>query len=320
MSLYRLQPDFFHLSVSDVAPKELQDLMTHNWFSLSKRPRYEPIRHQVGKSFIEVTGSAEYGGIANMFDADVLIYLISNLQHAKNTDADLGSGWKFTVYDVYKFLDKKRMNGYGYRHLRESVLRLHHTHVRTNLRSPDQAWDRTISWNWLPFVDIKERVTTDEQTRAASSEYNVSLCQFLFDAVVERSDVLTLPRDYFSLTSPLHRWMYQWVRKSAGRDNWSEKVTSIYNKSASQSPWNRFLYEMRQLANKGSILDYTVRLDDSGRKSVMYFERMSTYVDQGDLTKVRDSRKTKPVESDPRQQDMGLTLSSLTNKYFGEDD
>ena len=70
------QLDFFVVDTIDFRAKHVLDLMQRNLFGLSKRKRTEPIVHEEKGSFIKVTGDDDYG-IANVFDQDLLIFLIS---------------------------------------------------------------------------------------------------------------------------------------------------------------------------------------------------------------------------------------------------
>ena len=78
------QLDLFLSLGADVSAREKQDLMARNWFALGKRKRTTTIEHQFGDDWIRVTGHEDYG-IATIYDNDILIYLISQLNEAQNS-------------------------------------------------------------------------------------------------------------------------------------------------------------------------------------------------------------------------------------------
>jgi len=91
-----------------------QDFMSRSWFNLSKKKRTKGIEHYFGRDksqYIKIYGS-EKTGIANIFDNDVLIYLITQLRAKLDGRTKVGENeilnagiLEFSGYDYLLFVD-----------------------------------------------------------------------------------------------------------------------------------------------------------------------------------------------------------------------
>src|SRR5512135_2494936 len=80
-SIEEKKENLFKAQALDPSPRDQQDLMSLPFFSLSKNKRTEPIIYEQGnvKVFIEGRPSV---GIATIWDADLLIWIASQLNSA----------------------------------------------------------------------------------------------------------------------------------------------------------------------------------------------------------------------------------------------
>ena len=243
MKLLPAQLDLFVADALDVRAKHVMDLMSRNLFTLSKNIRTEPIHHQLNDSFIRVTGDEEHG-IANVFDQDLLIFLVSQLVHAKNLGGEISRRVQFSGYEFWRFTGKKRINGYGYTRLWESLERLHHTHIETDIRLGDRRRNHQFTW----LSELEQRWYGSRHIG-----YEVIIPEWLFEAVAkEKPWVVTLNPMYFQLTSPIERWLYLFARKSAGKqkEGWHESIDSLYDKSASLNSKDQFERSIRNILKR----------------------------------------------------------------------
>jgi len=236
------QRDLFIPSVSDTSPKELQDFMTHNWFSLSKQRRTEPIEHRFGDSWIKITGDSKLG-IANIFDNDLILFVISSWIKKLNEGGTIEPRFYFTGYEYFTFLGKDRYGGTGYKDLWKAMERLHHTFVSTNIRQGNTA--RHHSFNWLS--EIKQ--LKDGDTHRG---YSVVMPDWIYDSVKNKKLILTLDEKYFNIRGGLERWLYLFARKSAGwqTTGWAEGLDSIYKKSGSKGTFTEFKRSINKLVKR----------------------------------------------------------------------
>jgi len=244
------QLDLFISSAFDVAPKEHQDLMARNWFSLAKKKRTAPIEHRFGDNWVKITGDKKYG-IATIWDNDIIIFVIAQYMDAVNNGIDVGRRFQFTGYEYFQFIGKKKFGGKGYADLWKSLERLHHTFVETNIRMDEGR--RHHSFNWLS--EIKQ--LSDGSIHRG---YEIVIPEWLYQSVVEKKLVLTLDDGYFDIRSALERWLYLFARKSSGyqRSGWAEGLYSIYMKSGSMGTYAEFKRTVNKLVKRGNFLGYTI--------------------------------------------------------------
>lgn len=296
--------DLFIASAFDIRIKKDLALGAENFFSLSKKPRYEPIVHNLpsGKITIEATGGVP---IATVFDEDILIYLVSQLVHGKNeyeagrSKDSISRTITFNAYNLWQF-QKKNKQGRSYQELWEALERLYNTRIKVELKrttqidedaSVDEEGDGYI--RWLSSITRKTeqmwRTVKDEKTGEKvrkrvnwTTGFQVEIPERFFKAV-EENKVITLDDRYFSIKSPLERWMYKFIRKSVGKGNndnfkyWS--FDQLHAKSASTNTLTQFKQAIKKLMNKNEmrLFEYTAEYAKSGfaskHHSGIYFDR-----------------------------------------------
>jgi len=77
------QLDLFVSAGGDIAARDAQDLMAWPFFSLAKSKRVRPIDFRMGEVSILVEATAEHG-MATIWDADVLIWVASQIVEARD--------------------------------------------------------------------------------------------------------------------------------------------------------------------------------------------------------------------------------------------
>ena len=280
-----------------------QDFMSRSWFNLSKKKRTKGIEHYFGKDksqYIKIYGS-EKTGIANIFDNDVLIYLITQLRAKMDGRTAVGENeilnagiLEFSGYDYLLFRNarmrrknrrrsnetiesvKSKVSGRDYDELWKSLMRLHNTHCETNITA--NGYTFTEAWNFLSSV----RKETDSHGRV--NGIRVQLCEYLVNRVQETSSLLTFDADeYFDLTSGLSKWLYLFCRKAAGTGanrQWEESIENLYSKSGSTDTLRAFRARIKKIAAKGRLIDYELKYK-SGEgevRDVLVIRKASTYV------------------------------------------
>ena len=265
------QLDLFIATASDVSPKSHQDLMARNWFSLTKRKRTEPIFHQFQDNWVKITGNDEHG-VATIFDNDILIFVIAQYVSAMNQGMKTGRRSQFTGYEYFKFIGKRKTGGKGYADLWNSLQRLHHTFVETNIRLGSET--KQHSFNWLS--EIKQ--VKDGSTHRG---YELVIPEWLYESITDKKMVLTLDENYFNIRGGLERWLYLFARKTSGWQSggWTESIESIYQKSSSMGSLSEFKRKLRNIERKQSLLGYTMETIEGRRGDGMYFLRKNELIE-----------------------------------------
>ena len=255
----------FSAMFTDVALKDEREVMEVPFLSLSKRPRLKPIEYSVNGTEVKVTGG-DYG-IANIWDYDLIIWLMSQVQCAKNI-------WRPTSRKIrfhrssYLLAVRRAKGGTQYKNLEDSIIRLRTTSIKTNIREKEKGKGRLFSWldgepNWE--TDSKGKITW----------CTVSLSEWLYEAVSNDKYILTLNKDYFLLTGGLERWLYRLIRKSVGTqvEGWKWKLSTLHKLSGSSNKLKYFNDDLRKYIKKNStLLDYNIQINnyDDKRESYLF--------------------------------------------------
>ena len=243
--------DFFVCDFLSVSPKHDLASMEHPIFSLSTRPdrRILEYRH----NDVEVTVTPSVRGRATIFDADILIFCISQLMAALNAGRPVARTLTLTAHDLLRATGRET-SGDSYRRLRDAFERLSGTRIVTNIETGGE--ETTTGFGLVDAWEI-QRKTKDGRMISVS----VRLSDWMYRAVMAKS-VLTLHRDYFRLRKPLERRVYEIARKHCGQQSeWRISLDLLLKKCGSNSPRRVFKQMIKVLIEHDHLPDYTVRLE-----------------------------------------------------------
>jgi plasmid replication initiation protein len=238
--------DFFVCDFFGVAPKHDLASMEHPLFSLSTRPDRRILNYQ--HNGVEVTVTPSVRGRATIFDADVLIFCISQLMAALNAGRRVARTLTLTAHDLL-LATGRETSGDSYRRLRDAFERLAGTRITTNIVTGED--EVTTGFGLIEAWEIVRRTRGGRMVSV-----QVTLSEWLFQAVLSRS-VLTLSRDYFNLRKPLERRLYELARKHCGKQPmWRVSVEVLLKKSGSTSPRRVFRAMLREVIARDTLPDY----------------------------------------------------------------
>ncbi len=260
--------DFFVCDFFGVAPKHDLASMEHPIFSLATRPDRRILSYRHNDVDITVTPSVR--GRATIFDADILIFCISQLMGALNAGKPVARHLTLTAHDLL-LATGRETSGDSYRRLKDAFERLAGTRITTNIATGDK--DVTQGFGLIEAWEIVRR------TRAGRMvSVSVTLSDWLYQAVLNRS-VLTLNRDYFSLRRPLERRLYELARKHCGYQHlWRVSLETLLKKSGSTSPRRVFRAMVREIIAKDGLPDYRFEEEDG---DVIAVTRKDVVVEKG---------------------------------------
>ncbi|MQX79377.1 replication initiator protein A, partial [Sinorhizobium medicae] len=263
-SSQRGQLNLFRALSGNFAARDIQDLMAKPFFSLSKSPRVTPIDFSDNKSSILVE-AAPVHGMANMWDADLLIWVTSQIVEAR--DAGLRTSRRITTtpYQILKFIGRGTSSR-DYQRLKAALNRLQSTTISIAIRQPLKGGSHRFSWinEWKELADRNGRPQGIE----------IILHDWLYRAALDDRSVLTIDRAYFDLTGGLERWLYRIVRKHGGkqRGGWRFDFRHLHQKSGSLSPFKRFAFELRDIIRRQPLPGYTLTEVKVGRQVLLAFK------------------------------------------------
>jgi len=253
------QGDFFVCDVFAAMPKHDLASMEHPLFSLSTRPDRRILNYVHNDAEITVTPSVK--GRATIFDADILIYCISQLMAALNAGRQVSRTLTLTAHDLL-LATGRETSGDAYRRLRDAFERLAGTRITTNIATGPKD-DPTETTTGFGLIESWQIIRKTRGGRMIS--VSVTLSEWLYRAVLARS-VLTLSRAYFSLRKPLERRLYELARKHCGHQpQWRVGVATLAKKSGSQSPLRVFRAMLREIIARDPLPEYHLTELDGDR-------------------------------------------------------
>lgn len=257
------QLDLFVGAGSDIAARDAQDLMAWPFFSLAKTKRVQPIDFRMGEVAILVEATAEHG-MATIWDADVLIWVASQIVEARDAGKATSRLIAATPHEILTFT-RRGTGKAGYERLKAALDRLQSTSIATSIRQDGARRRRRFSW----INEWRERL--DDKGRALGIEMIVP--DWLYEGVLDRALVLTIDPAYFALTGGLERWLYRIVRKHGGKQKggWSFDISHLHLKSGALSPLKRFAFEVRTIVRRQSLPGYSLALEHQyGRERLLF--------------------------------------------------
>ncbi len=257
------QLDLFVGAGSDIAARDAQDLMAWPFFSLAKSKRVKPIDFRMGEVAILVEATAEHG-MATIWDADVLIWVASQIVEARDAGKATSRLIAATPHEILTFT-RRGTGKAGYERLKAALDRLQSTSIATSIRQAGARRRRRFSW----INEWRERL--DDNGRALGIEMIVP--DWLYEGVLDRALVLTIDPAYFALTGGLERWLYRIVRKHGGKQKggWSFDISHLHAKSGVLSPLKRFAFEVRAIVRRQSLPGYSLALEHQfGRERLLF--------------------------------------------------
>ena len=247
------QLDLFVGVGGDIAARDAQDLMAWPFFSLAKSKRVKPIDFRMGEVSILVEATAEHG-MATIWDADVLIWVASQIVEARDTGRPTSRLIAASPHEILAFTGRGTGKA-GYERLRAALDRLQSTSIATSIRQRGARRRHRFSW----INEWRERL--DKDGRALGIEMIVP--DWFYEGVLDRALVLTIDPAYFLLTGGLERWLYRIVRKHGGRQKggWSFDIAHLHLKSGALSPLKRFAFDIREIVRRQPLPGYRLALD-----------------------------------------------------------
>lgn len=249
--------DLFICDVADAVLKDLIPQMEHPFYSLSKKPETAIRRYEHNGNWLQIIPSVK--GLATIYDKDILIYCVSQLMQKlkrnkdndKEKDKEVGPRLRINSHELLKFTNRGK-SGKDYAALCEAIDRLAGTRITTNIRTGDE--EQTDSFGLIDAASIRRKHGLDGRLLWAE----IKLSDWVLNAI-RSQEVLTLHPDYFRLSRPLERRVYELARKHCGRQkSWQISVEILLKKSGSQSPINKFRHMLKHIARHDHLPDYRV--------------------------------------------------------------
>ena len=246
--------------LSDIALRDYQEAMQRPFFSLSKNKRVKPIQYVSpdGKTTVHVSANPEHG-MATIWDADVLIFLVSAL-HDERRSGRNNLSRVIRVHPAHLLTRIKRgVSGRAYQRLIDALDRLQTTTIKTNIRAKT---GKEARFSWIDGYSHEY----DEET-GRSLGMSISMSEWLYEGVLAETSILSIPPTYFDITSGIGRWLWRVGRKHAGgngKAGFAIGLQTLYQKSGSERNFRQFKADLLALVAENNLPELDLSIEGSG--------------------------------------------------------
>lgn len=290
----------------DYSPKDSTDMMQRPFFSLSKRKRLKPIEYNSpdGTVQIKVTSNAAYG-MATIWDADILIWLISKIVARRNRlSNDLSPVVHTSISELLTGIGRG-IGGANYKEIMAAIQRLRTTEVQTTIRAAKGR--KHAAFHYLgDFEGQGPEDSTDLNT------LSLRVSDWLLQGI-EDGHYVTIDKEYYRLTGGIERAVYRVARKHAGAQEagWTCRISQLHEKTGSEATLKDFAHKLRKIIKADELPRYTLSLTatKSGEAAVHFIDRM--YLDAKEVQR-RDEQRLR------RQRDHGREAWDNAGRPGGE--
>ena len=261
------QLDIFQVAYADIPIRDQRDLMERPFFSLAKMPRKKPINYNVGGVNVIVTPGTDIG-MATIWDADILIWVATQLTEALDRGGEVSPVIQFHPYTLLKGI-RRGVGGSQYSKLLGALRRLHSTSIETNIREKGK---KGRSFHWIEEWGYQE----DDQGKPIGM--SITIPKWLYDGIVDSGGVLTIHPDYFLISGGIERWLYRVARKHAGNqeNGWRFTMRQLHEKSGSMAKFANFAIDIRKAVSANALPEYGMEISRNrqGEEVIFLFRRV----------------------------------------------
>jgi plasmid replication initiation protein len=222
------------------------DLMAWPCFSLAKQPRHIPIFHKYRDDFVRVVPTPGSSGLATIWDADILIWAVSQFAEAGNRRLAVSPALTAPAYQVLRFIGR-RTGQSQYALLKAGLERLVTAEVETSVAVSES---RAARFRWV------------EHWEKSDGGLLLVLPDWLFTIVVERRRILRTNPGYFRLAGGTERWLWRLLHRHGQKKStaWEIPLSTLQVRSGSVARPSDFIGDLRRIAQRRVLLGYTLAL------------------------------------------------------------
>lgn len=246
--------DFFIADVFDNLPfKDDMASMEHPIFVLSKNKDMRALEYRRDNISISITPNLH--GLPTIFDKDVLLYCTSQLMNEINQGRIPPKTLRISSHDLLVATNRPT-DGRGYALLKKALDRLTGVKIKTNIKTNKR--EQTSAFGIIESYDIIE----SSKVKNRMIRLEVTLSDWFYNSIVGR-EVLTINRDYFRLSKPMERRLYEIARKHCGnQSSWDIGLVKLMEKTGSTSTLRLFRSRLKEITANNNLPDYRIALAD----------------------------------------------------------
>lgn len=240
-------------------PRQLPDsvrdersIMSYPFFALTKQPAHDTLVFE--HRDIRLTVEPGKKGRATIYDQDLLLYAATILNHAVDRGAtgQVSRRLGFSGYSFLKF-SGRGVGGNRYAALRDMLYRLKTTMFTTNIETGGKRRETGFS--------MIDNYTIDEE----SGRIEIWLNEWFYDAIVKDRAVIPVSTDYFRITNPTARKIYEVAKRHIGQElTWAVGLINLQRRVGSQMPPHKFKKKIERIIEEDMVPEFSVSLRLAG--------------------------------------------------------
>ncbi len=202
-------------------------------------------------------------GRPTMWDKDILIYVFSCLILLKNEGLAISRTLEFHAYDYFLATDKST-GGDSYKSLEEGLDKLVGFQLKTNIKT-----NKILITESFSLIENYKLIKNAKSLK--TDRVVVTLSEWLFNCL-QGFNVLTIDSNYFKLTKPVEKRLYEIARKHVGsKATWDLSFDLLLEKVGSDATRKEFSRMLRQVIDSDKIPTYRLRFLKTG--SVQFYQK-----------------------------------------------
>lgn len=260
----------FYLTGLEPPLRDVRMTMDYPLVSL-ETGRKEPIQFVGPRGYVKVVPSAD-SHIASIYDYDLIIYLVSELNDGKNRGSTLDNTVMFHPIRLLKGIGRGT-SGRDYQRLAAAIRRLRTTTITTNLKLAEN-FGVEVPFSWIRHYEIPNYMEGNDSTKIRTNcPWVVELPEWVPSLFDTQRDILRVHPNYFSLRSAIARALYRTARKSVNPDTkrWMYHARTLHQRYALRSTLPRFVRKVCEIADADILPDYAIDVIYDGKQSSITF-------------------------------------------------
>ncbi|MDR1709117.1 MAG: replication initiator protein A [Candidatus Accumulibacter sp.] len=274
------QGELFAAELANWPVKDDMASMEFSLFSLSKKKDLTTKEYRRGNRSVRIIPSSV--GAATQFDKDLLLYVSSQIVEARKQNLPVSRTIKVNSVDFLTGTSRST-GGASYDRIIDMLRRLRGTTIETNIPTGKDKITQTDGFSMIDSfrvlsqknVSYKKKKGADGEIEAVDVErifsFTITISEWLYNGLLNH-EVLTLDRNYFKLTSPIQRRLYEIARKHCGgQAMWKINIELLAEKIGSAQDIWRLRDDIRMTIKNDTLPEYKVALDMNASPNFVVF-------------------------------------------------
>lgn len=237
-------------------------LMAYPFFDLSKTPRRRPIIYDDGKVRIEVHGSAL--GVPTIWDAELILYVASLMIMAMNRGEVPGKTFVFAAHDFLR-VARRAVGGRDYARIEGMLSRLQGGQIKTTIEAGGKGYAGFFSW--FSQAEIEYRI--DARGRKQMRAIRITLCDWLYNAILQDRRILAIHDGYFDL-SPIERRLYEIGRAHCGNQpTFKIGIEKLLRRVGAEMKLDKFKHLLKGVSEQHKLPEYDIVLTNDPKSPLV---------------------------------------------------